>query len=420
MSNRLQKSQLTTTSTTTQVAFGDLTLVFVDQFSLRWNDGGSGGDHDGAFWHPNAPSGFRPLGCIGVNNYDDPAGRQWALCVKATVEGSDAVRSPTGYNRIWTDQGSGADRDGACWEAIPPAGYAGLGHVFTSDYNPPSLEDIWCVRSDLVGEALLGDWLWDDSGTGSDADFSAWRIDPTTYYHDNTTILIGANCFYGVASHDRPSPVVKVLRLEPPTEQGDTPPVPRLDSYDRPPAESDWMRERRITVPFTGVTDDHYDLAWKIANSPFYFLERWDNFQLELYDNNQQAEPHELEREITVGVTKSSTETFNHEVGISISYETGVSFGGVGSKVKGTLSYKFGYSTSTSVTNFQQNTVKLKLKTPGKHAAAMWAPHTMFKMLRADGSMVGTPLFLEDSGVAFYEREYPDTPSAKPRRRIPR
>lgn len=216
------------------------------------------------------------------------------------------------------------------------------------------------------------------------------------------------------------SPPVKVLRLEPPAERGDTPPVPRLDSYDRPPPESDWMRERRIAVPFTGVTDDHYGLAWKIANSPFYYLERWDNFQLELYDNNQQAQPHELEREVTVGVTKSSTETFNHEVGISISYETGVSFGGAGSKVKGTLSYKFGYSTSTSVTNFLQNTVKLKLTTPGNHAAAMWAPHTMFKMLRADGSMVGAPLFLDDSGVAFYEREYPAPRSAKPRRRIPR
>ncbi len=417
MSNRLQKSHLTTSAT--EVAFGELTLAFTDQFSLRWNDKGSGGDHDGAFWHPTAPGGFRPLGSIGVNNYDNPDRNQWALCVKPTVEGSRAVRSPTSYNRIWKDEDSGADMYGACWEAVAPEGYVALGHVFTDGYQPPSLEDIWCVHRDLVGEALLSDWLWDDSGTGSASDFSAWRIDPITYYHDNTTVLIGANCFYGVASSDRPAPVVKVLRLEPPTERGDTPPVPRLDSYDRPPEDSDWVRERRITVPFTGVTDDHYGLAWKIANSPFYFLERWDNFHLELYDNNGQAEPHVIQKEVTVGVTETNTKTFNHEVGISISYETGVSFG-TSAKVKGTLSYKFGYSTSTSVTNFRENKVIHHLTTPGQHAAASWAPQTMFKLLRADGSMVGAPLFLEDSGVAFYEREYPAPPFTKPRRRIPR
>lgn len=413
----LQKAQAPAVSVVREVAFGPLTLTFTDTFQLRWNDQGSGADHDGAFYHPNAPAGFSPLGGLGVSGYNNPDHQTWALCVKATVENSGAVARPTGYSWIWGDGGSGADRDGSCWRPNPPAGYVALGDVFVSNYDPPAVEDVWCVRADLVWDGIIADWIWDDSGSGADADFSAWTINPMAVYISDTKILIAPNTYYGHASHDRPNVAVKVLCLEPPTESGAQPPLPRLDSFAKPPEQSELVRDRCVTVPFTGVTDDQYGVDWKVANSPFYVLERWVNFQLELYDNNQQAQPHTIESEVTVGVTETSSETFSHEVGISISYETGVSFG-VGAKVKGTLSYKFGYSSSTSVAAFRQKTIKMQLVTPGQHAAALWAPRTQFQLVRADMSKVADPLVLEDNAVAFYEREYPAPPGTKPRRRL--
>ncbi|MDW5318436.1 hypothetical protein [Rhizobium sp. PL01] len=49
-----------------------------------------------------------------------------------------------------------------------------------------------------------------------------------------------------------------------------------------------------MTLPFTAIVDAHYDVAWKVANSPFYVLERWINFELAAFDDNGLKMPHEI------------------------------------------------------------------------------------------------------------------------------
>lgn len=399
------------------VTFGGLKLAFTDTFDYRWSDAGSGGEYDVGFYRPVAPEGFRSLGSFGVKGYDSPNHRHWALCVAAADNDPTAVRAPDDYDWVWSDAGSGANDDGSCWRPRAPDGYVALGDVFVTTHGKPSLEDVWCVRADLVGEGDVDNWIWDDWGTGSDLDFSAWGISPKPDFVSETHVLIAPNTFFGVASHDRPAARVRVLKVNPPTVSAANPPVPTLPSRERPPSQSTAVWDRKVTLPFIAVVDNHYDLAWKVANSPFYVLERWINFELTLFDDNQQAEPHTIESTITIGVTKQSTETFTHEVGITVSYESGIKAGVFESKMTGSLSYKFGYSSSTQVGAFRNTETKTHLTTPGKKAGAQWTPRTMFKLLRSDGSQVGESLVLDDAGAAYYEREFPSSSLRKPGRR---
>lgn len=399
------------------VTFGSLKLIFTDLFDYRWNDSGSGGNYDGAFYKPQAPDGgFRSLGSLGVNGYEHPNHRYWALCVAATDEDPTAVRAPTGYEWIWDDSGSGASDDGSCWRPIPPDGYVALGDVFVTSHGEPSVEDVWCVRADLVGDGIVDEWVWDDAGTGSDDDFSAWNISPMNMFVSETQMLIAPNTFIGCQGHERASTAVYVLKVNAPTVYAGVPPVPSLPNRSRPEPFSNEAWDRKVTLPFTAIVDDQHDLAWKVAHSQFYVLERWINFELVGFYDNGTAKDNELEVVVETGVSQQQTDTFTHEVGISISYESGIKAGPVSTKVSGTLSYKFGYQSATQVGSFRNQSIKTVLTTPAEHCAAMWAQRNAFKLRRSDGSLVANPLMMEDNVPDFYVRQFPAPTISKPLR----
>ncbi|KAL6882932.1 hypothetical protein HDV57DRAFT_465618 [Trichoderma longibrachiatum] len=74
------------------------------------------------------------------------------------------------YERIWKDEGSGADRDGSFWRPVAPAGYVALGDVASGAGwdAAPSVDDVWCVRGDLVTRGgFRPESAWDDKGSGA-------------------------------------------------------------------------------------------------------------------------------------------------------------------------------------------------------------------------------------------------------------
>lgn len=133
------------------------------------------------------------------------------------------------------------------------------------------------------------------------------------------------------------------------------------------------------------------------------------------YDNGT-AKDNELEVVVETGVSQQQTDTFTHEVGISISYESGIKAGPVSTKVSGTLSYKFGYQSATQVGSFRNQSIKTVLTTPAEHCAAMWAQRNAFKLRRSDGSLVANPLMMEDNVPDFYVRQFPAPTISKPLR----
>ena len=158
-----------------------LEVLYVNEFELAWNDSGSGADRDGSFYRPLPPSGYSVIGYYGQGGYGPPNGV--VAVVKELIPG--ALAAPMGYQAVWTDSGSGSDRDGAFWRPIPPDGYVCLGMVvsgypFGTGYAPPSLDAIRCVRRELTAPATIDRSIWDDRGSGADSDLAVWHLVPNS------------------------------------------------------------------------------------------------------------------------------------------------------------------------------------------------------------------------------------------------
>ena len=152
---------------------GKILAKYTHNFEWRYNDDDTGSDDD--FWvgKPVAEDGYYPIGYIGGNNwYPPPSGG--AILVKATAPGQ--LARPLGYTWVWNDKGSGGDHDIQVWEPIAPEGYTALGNVTTMNYGgAPSTDEIRCIHNSYLIDGSL-QWLWDDSGSGSDYDFMAWNV----------------------------------------------------------------------------------------------------------------------------------------------------------------------------------------------------------------------------------------------------
>lgn len=389
--------------------FGELVLAFTSSFDFRWNDKGSGGKYDGAYWQPKPPAGFFALGGIGVSNYDDVNGKVAALCVRATDAGSQRppLAKPTSFTRIWKDKGSGADRDGSCWRPNPPQGYVALGDVFMNGHDTaPALTDAMCVRSDLTHVAVAGAFIWDDEKTGSDADFGSWAVQTPPAFADPTLGLIAAGTYVGVASHSKPSsdPVLNVLMVPLPNQVGENPQEPSLDGYQAPPSRTPSVVDRIVTVPFTAVKDDSKDVKWKVDNSPFYTVQRSAWYSLAIFEHNKTSVMQEKSVSITVGVSSSQTNTYSEKTGIQVSEEVGVSFIEE-VKVSMTVSVELGFEHSTSVTQLQSKTVVRQLDIPPQTAAALWVASYSLQAVRSDGAQIYQPLEFEVE--SFVSDQYP-------------
>jgi hypothetical protein len=197
---------------------GELEIQFVDQFELVWSDEGSGGTYDGAFYKPIVPDDYYALGYYGQSDYDSPAG---SVVVAKDLGSNHALARPDGYQLIWTDKGSGAERNGAFWLPVPKTGYVALGVVVSSDYVEPSLDAVMCVRHDLVVAGQPGEQVWMDNKTGADKDFGSWKINAPNVSGYENAAYIAAGTFFGVASHTRPDsdPALNCLSLQIPYPQ---------------------------------------------------------------------------------------------------------------------------------------------------------------------------------------------------------
>jgi len=399
----------------TQQQFGELILTFTSSFNPIWNDKGSGGKFDGAFWQPVAPSGFSVLGSIGVQGYGDVNGKTAALCVKAASSGGSnpPLAQPTGYSRIWKDSGSGADKDGSCWRPIAPSGYVALGDVFAQGHDTaPPLSAATCVRADLTHSAISGDFIWDDKDTGSDQDFGAWMVAAPANFVDPTLGLIAANTFVGVTSHTAPTtnPVLNVLMLPFPVIVGQDPPEPTLTSFSAPPASTASVVDRTVVVPFTAITDPSQSVQWKVAHSAFYQLQRTACYDLVIFEHNNTSVSQTKSQAITVGVSSSESSTFSASTGISVTAEAGIEFI-ADAKVSATVSMELGFQTSTSVTQLQSTTVTRSLVIPAQTAAALWVTSYSLQAIRADGAEIGQPMAFEVE--SFVSDQYPPVTSGQ-------
>ncbi|NET83174.1 MAG: Vps62-related protein [Moorea sp. SIO1F2] len=98
------------------------------------------------------------------------------LCFKPLK--NSALANPVDFARIWKDTGSGAHRDGSFWRPIPPQGYSCIGDVVQEGYAKPYRPDYKCLHNDLISpwSPEQTSFVWNDRGSGADADVSVYSV----------------------------------------------------------------------------------------------------------------------------------------------------------------------------------------------------------------------------------------------------
>jgi Vacuolar protein sorting-associated protein 62 len=384
--------------------FGDLLITLTSGYDMRYNDRGSGSPMDGTFWHPRSEGGFRPVASVCVAGYGDINNNRASMLVADA--GNGAVAAPTGYSWVWNDAGSGASMDGSVWRPVAPAGYIALGDVATSNHDAPSVNDVWCVRADLVTTGVFaGDRAWQDRGSGGRSDIAAWPVvlgQPST---DPTRAVLEPDTFFGVDNYDGPpnAGLARVLLVPVTAEAADAPARPSLTSRNAPEPTTAAVRDRSVTLPFTSMFDRTDRPSLDRIYTPFCTLERWAGWSLTLFDDNTTNTTQTQSKTTTVGVTETNSESFAHSAGIKISAEWGVV-----TKFKVELNYQFTYTSSSSSAVLHSDAVQRTLSTPPAHAAALWSANYTFRAVRADGSMIGRDLTFDANSFAHDQFPAPD------------
>lgn len=400
----------------------ELLITFSQTFQFRWSDAGTDfTDGPGSYYHPMTADGFMPLGSLSFRGRYDPNGLHGVMVVKAKP-GSTALALPLDYAWVWDTKDTGSDNNGSFWFPIPPPGYRAMGIVAQTGYTKPNLNDVVCVREDLTVMGEAGDYTWRGgkfiTPWISDA-FCSWVIEPpnTTEPHENSYLSTGTFVAYlKQNSNSWPEkpivhPAMNVLKVKLPM-LAETPYhqyVPKLTGYDRPPDETVPILAREMLVPCTIISDPQFtnNQMWRITNSPFYRLERQVFYKLIYHNHNQTTTQQNNSYKRTVGITnEKSTEIWN-STSISLSVEAGISFKFLSGKITASVSKEFGYSTTSSVSELQQDEYLTSANIlPGK-AIAIWQRYSRFVLKRHNGTSLETVKAWEFGINSYVTDDYP-------------
>jgi hypothetical protein len=254
----------------------DLDIKLITDFQWVFDDHDSGAHGDISIWKPKAPAGYHILGYTAINRRGGQP-QTVAVAVKALTKG--ALSYPTDYRWIWNNSGSGSSHDGTTvYEPIPPVGYVALGSVAARSYGKPGLQEVVCVRKDLVEIATIGNQIWSDAGSGGDADGSAWMITGPNQSKQSKQSYITSGSFVFVKSHGKPnfSNVAYALKVKLPTEKRlIVQQKPRLTSIYKPSQKTTQPVLSSVSyLPCLSVVDPYYKGRMKaqIQATPVYIL----------------------------------------------------------------------------------------------------------------------------------------------------
>jgi hypothetical protein len=422
--------------------FGELFITHVENFTWHWDDEGSGGKLAVSFWHPNAPTipeGYKALGTVALpawgsdnlptNSSHKVKEHTVAVCVREnpdvpSPDGKPALADPVDYAWVWSDKGTGSKYAEALWRPVAPEGYVAMGLVASKDsYDKPPLDAVTCVREDLTYRAEASEKpVYKDTGTGGKHDLSVWRNSVPSKYvdsRDSARVLLSPNTYTAHTSYDRPRhlPDMHVLCLPLPSEKSKTPTRPALEDRDRPAGQTPEALVGTVWVPFTAVKDEDRSTEWKLANSPFYRIERKVSWSLLSFINNDTDTAQSVTDTVTTGIEKETIDTFSVNTGFSYSGNGGFSIGVISASVTTTFSLELGFSRSKSSKELESHSVARTLQVPAKHAGAMWVGTSTLQVTRGDKSLVAEPLIFHDNN--FHYDQFPDATTPETEVKIP-
>jgi VPS62-like protein len=153
---------------------------------LVWDDSGSGADLDGYFFNPVIGNNEYMIGghasqkrrskyhCVTVVS----------LPVSNPKGAPPLLVSPVEWKQVWKDSGSGATKDGSFWQAIPPDNnYKCIGNVSQLGHSQkPNIHNYRCVHKSLTDKIVINNIIWSDKGSGADRQVTIFSLPATGAY----------------------------------------------------------------------------------------------------------------------------------------------------------------------------------------------------------------------------------------------
>ncbi|WP_427167417.1 hypothetical protein ACQF4J_32055 [Streptomyces sp. C1-1] len=196
----------------------------------------------------------------------------------------------------------------------------------------------------------------------------------------------------------------------------------RLESYNAPPAQA-IVTDRAVTVPYFMVMDDARSEAWKVADSPFYKIQRKRQYDLIRHVGFRSAGGGQIAETVEEGVSQARAQEFALTTGITVGVTADVEASakpfGVGASVSVetsvSASVELGYTTRYGVSTFENKSVSVTFDVPTDHAGALWTDTHQLIPIRHDGTLVtNANLRLNAGGSGSYVgRTFPETARAK-------
>ncbi len=389
--------------------FKDLLISFTCEFLPLWNDKGSGAHNAVSLWRPSTSADalgqFFPLGDIATGNYRNINQRKIVAVVSdANKVNGTALRSPTDYQLVWRDAGSGARTDFSIWQPLAPEGYVAMGQVCGVGYEKPSRNAARCVRSDLVVDAPTGELIWSDYGSGASRDFSAWSITAPQASPGEINLVPGT--FIGSAGYTKPTLPAYALRLALSTLLNETAPPPPLTGFESPTAAPTPAEPQVCHLPWFCVRDPELSPLEQLETSPTYRLERTDRHLAAGFGHNTTAtsQPHAW--------TALKGEVGNHS--IALAHTSGVSLWSSWPANTRPVDLKFSANLDPAFTHTQRSAkgwsysspLEIITYVPAQKAVAAYLIQSEYRLLRQDGGQVSSTITYTN-GDLVYMSEFP-------------
>jgi hypothetical protein len=376
----------------------ELFFDYTQVFKKIWNDKGSGADRNVSFFKPIPRPGYHVLGHFVHNSHSSPSD---AVMIVVKEKKRGALKKPLTYQRVWTDAGSGADRNVAIWRPKCPSGYVALGLLATAPRTMPTVEDCRCVRSDLTAQAAVGNSIWNDKGSGADSDFGSWEVNTNNAPPGSAYVSPGT--FIGHASHKKPNGqgaralIMKLPEIKATQKLAH----PQLFSFDRPSPFEENTVTSTVYLPFTVIDEPDMSQAKQAKDSPYYKLIRTDRYTLIQHLYNDDASPQSTSWEYSTAIKNETSMT--HSAGLKFTKSWGSEVDGGVAKTSSSfsveLSYSFTYASSRSTT--ATTTVKVPIVAEGHSAIAAYNINSTYRLFRTDGTPVGGEVTANQPGSTY-------------------
>lgn len=416
-------------------------IQIIDRSTEVWDDNGSGADRDISIWQPTPPSGYYSFGHM-LHKEKNPSSHEMpiTIVVRPRPGYENLLARPIGYEEVWNDAGSGADRDVRIFRIKCPSGYKALGMVASNGARQPNDPNCRCIRETARKNGETHSLLyaasyaseeemdpesraknekiafWDDAGSGADDDVSLWKSIIAQANNHTKTVGITPNTFFASNDHHKTpgdSPYALVLKFSGADFTAKTtksPKRPKLTS-NRIPSEVELkanQEREEYTIPFFAVVDPRFNSQLEqFRASPTYKVVRTINYRPIQSLQGDPVNGGEQQYRLRVGL--SETDSYEHSAGATFGITTTIEKGGgvsaevaeakakVSVSFSLTLSYSYSWGGATTKSTDETFVTTLKVN-PGCYGALFQLVST-YQIYRQDGTEV-------EQKFDYFDKEY--------------